>query len=220
MDAGSLKALWTRSLSILENEISDISLKTWISPLEPVSAENGEFVLVAPNDFHRTYADQYVPLIQNTLKSISSRDFKVRIVLQGHESLANGVAARGSPSDPPEESGDFRSVPVGRAQLHPNYPFEGFVVGSGNRFAHAASVAVADKPGGRNFNPLFMYGGSGLGKTHLMHAISATADWVISTTIPFLLRKHSVIWLHRYKSSEVRSVHGRISKIDSRDMES
>jgi chromosomal replication initiator protein len=171
MDSGSLKALWSRSLSLLESEISDISLKTWISPLEPVSADGGEFVLVAPNDFHRTYADQYVPLIQNTLKSVSSRDFKVRIVLQGHESLASGTSTRTSSSDAVEESGDFRSGSAGRAQLNPNYSFEGFVVGSGNRFAHAASVAVADKPGGRNFNPLFMYGGSGLGKTHLMHAI-------------------------------------------------
>ena len=171
MDSGSLKALWSRSLALLEGEISDISLKTWLVPLEPVSAENGEFVLAAPNDFHRGYAEQYVPLIRNTLKSVSSRDFSVRIAIQGHESLARGVASTAPASGGAEDSGDFRSGTVARAQLNPSYTFDSFVVGSGNRFAHAASVAVADKPGGRNFNPLFMYGGSGLGKTHLMHAI-------------------------------------------------
>lgn len=170
MDGGSLKALWSRSLALLEGEMSDISLKTWLLPLEPVSAENGEFVLAAPNDFHRTYADQYVPLIRNTLKSVSSRDFTVRIAVQAHEPPAAGAFSKGAP-DAVDESADFRASPAGRAHLNPSYTFESFVVGSGNRFAHAASVAVADRPGGRNFNPLFMYGGSGLGKTHLLHAI-------------------------------------------------
>jgi chromosomal replication initiator protein len=171
MDSGSLKTLWSRSLTLLEGEMSDISLKTWITPLEPISAENGDFVLSAPNDFHRTYAEQYVPLIQNTLKSITSRDFRVRISIQGHEAVSLGTGPRTHPPDVVEESGFFPSSSSGRAKLNPTYTFENFVVGSGNRFAHAACVAVADKPGGRNFNPLFMYGGSGLGKTHLMHAI-------------------------------------------------
>ena len=167
MERPDVHHIWRRAISLLEGEISEISMNTWIRPMEPLSADKGVFILSVPNDFHKTFVDQYVPLIRNTLKSAFSVDYEVMVVVGQPEisSCPPGSSILTS-SDGPEYSGHNSN-----SRINPQYSFESFVVGSGNRFAHAACVAVAEKPGGRNFNPLFLYGGSGLGKTHLMHAI-------------------------------------------------
>jgi chromosomal replication initiator protein len=165
MERTEIKQLWQRALDLIEGEISDISLNTWILPMEPVSADQGVFLLSVPNDFHKTFVDQYIPLIRNTLKAASSRDFEVKIVVGNADSSRSvpfGAGPRGDERDAGQANG---------SRLNPQYTFESFVVGGGNRFAHAACVAVAESQSGRNYNPLFLYGGSGLGKTHLMHAI-------------------------------------------------
>jgi chromosomal replication initiator protein len=167
MERTDIRQLWQRALNLIEGEISDISLNTWILPMEPVSADQGVFILSVPNDFHKTFVDQYVPLIRNTLKAASSIEFDVKIVVGGTEprrSIAVGSAEKGLPDR------DLNGFQNG-SRLNQQYTFDSFVVGSGNRFAHAACVAVAETQSGRNYNPLFLYGGSGLGKTHLMHAI-------------------------------------------------
>lgn len=168
MERSDIKVVWQRAVNLLEGEISEISLNTWILPMEPVSAENGIFLLSVPNDFHKTFVDQYIPLIRNTLKVTSSIDYDVRILVGVQEPLpcqpaSSQVSSLSSDGEVTAHNGNSR--------LNSQYTFDSFVVGSGNRFAHAACVAVAEKQGGRNFNPLFLYGGSGLGKTHLMHAI-------------------------------------------------
>lgn len=166
MERPDVNKLWRRAMSLLEGEISEISLNTWIRPMEPISADQGVFLLSVPNDFHKTFVDQYVPLIQNTLKSAFSTNYEVKIIVGSPE-----------PSFVPSDTATFNldgsdsTGQISNSRLNPAYSFESFVVGSGNRFAHAACVAVAEKQGGRNYNPLFLYGGSGLGKTHLMHAI-------------------------------------------------
>jgi chromosomal replication initiator protein len=167
MDRTDIKQLWQRALALLEGELSDISLNTWIKPMEPLSADQGVFMLSVPNDFHKTFVDQYVPLIRNTLKAACSIEYEVRIVVGNPESPRPqpfSVTANGRTE---HESGSQ----YGSSRLNPQYTFETFVVGGGNRFAHAACVAVAESQSGRNYNPLFLYGGSGLGKTHLLHAI-------------------------------------------------
>jgi chromosomal replication initiator protein len=164
MENSELVKLWEKAKELIEGEMSEISYNTWIAPMDVVSLENGIFVLRVPNDFHKAFAEQYCPLIKNTLISITSTEFDVRIVISGQEPSSYVKIEE----DPPEinANGSYRI-----SKLNPQYVFNTFVVGSGNRFAHAACVAVAEKQGGRNFNPLFLYGGSGLGKTHLMHAI-------------------------------------------------
>lgn len=165
MEQSELNQLWNKTRVLLDGEMSEISYNTWIVPMEPVSCENGVIVLTVPNDFHKSFADQYIPLIRNTLKSITNLDYEIRIILTGQDPIPMM-----KPIIPDQEelnsNGSFRT-----SRLNKQYTFDTFVVGSGNRFAHAACVAVAEKQGGRNFNPLFLYGGSGLGKTHLMHAI-------------------------------------------------
>ncbi|MGI6326428.1 MAG: chromosomal replication initiator protein DnaA [Saccharofermentanales bacterium] len=167
MEHPDVRTLWRRAVGLLEGEISEISMNTWIRPMEPLSADQGVFTLSVPNDFHKTFVEQYVPLIHNTLKTAFSIDYEVKIVVGQPESATHQPV--GLPQSIPVET----DLPGqnSHSRLNPQYSFESFVVGSGNRFAHAACVAVAEKPVGRNFNPLFLYGGSGLGKTHLMHAI-------------------------------------------------
>lgn len=169
MEQVTVQQIWQKALRLLENEISEISLNTWIKPMEAISVGQGVFLLSVPNDFHKTFVDQYIPLLRNTIKSISSIEYEIKIIVGAPEPcLAVNAAA-----EPAADDADGRDA-IGRinhSRLNPQYTFDAFVIGSGNRFAHAACVAVAEKQGGRNFNPLFLYGGSGLGKTHLMHAI-------------------------------------------------
>ncbi|MEA4890298.1 MAG: chromosomal replication initiator protein DnaA [Clostridiaceae bacterium] len=165
MEQADLRQIWQKAVILLSSEISEISLNTWIKPMEPLSANQGVFMLSVPNDFHKTFVDQYVPLIRNTLKAASSREFEIKIVVGNPDSAARLVQESASAEDR-DTLGQ-----INHSRLNTQYTFDAFVVGSGNRFAHAACVAVAEKQGGRNFNPLFLYGGSGLGKTHLMHAI-------------------------------------------------
>jgi chromosomal replication initiator protein len=167
MERPDVHSLWRRAVSLLEGEVSEISLNTWIRPMEPISADQGVFLLSVPNDFHKTFVDQYVPLIRNTLKSAFATDYDVKIVVGSQDAVA---CPPGDTSGRLQDGGDTAGQ-ISNSRLNPQYSFESFVVGSGNRFAHAACVAVAEKQGGRNYNPLFLYGGSGLGKTHLMHAI-------------------------------------------------
>ena len=156
MDRSQTDQFWQNIVSLLENEMTDLSLKTWILPMEPVSVEGNVLVLAAPNDFHKGYIEMYLPLIRNAVKQIAGTEYDIRAVLSGQDAPAVPAA---------------RPSPGGGSGLNPGYNFGNFVVGSGNRFAHAACVSIAEKTAGNHFNPLFIYGGSGLGKTHLMHAI-------------------------------------------------
>ncbi|MDW7657212.1 MAG: chromosomal replication initiator protein DnaA [Bacillota bacterium] len=165
MEQQEISRIWQRALDLLEGELSEICLNTWIKPMEPLSIGQGVFMLSVPNDFHKTFVDQYVPLIRNTLKVASNRNLEIKIVV-GRPSVPS---VREQDSGQLEDNNGYNAI--NHSRLNQQYTFEAFVVGSGNRFAHAACVAVAEKQGGRNFNPLFLYGGSGLGKTHLMHAI-------------------------------------------------
>lgn len=163
MDFSDLDLIWEKVKNAIEKEMSDISYNTWIVPLKPSSLDSNVFSLTAPNDFHKSYAQQYIPLIRNSFLSLSKTDVDIRIFVPGDESV----------SFVPENKNTGREINGSHREnkMNPDYNFGSFVVGSGNRFAHAACVAVAEKQGGRNFNPLFLYGGSGLGKTHLMHSI-------------------------------------------------
>lgn len=167
MDHPNVQNLWQKALQLLEGEMSEISMNTWIIPMEPVSAEKGIFTLSVPNDFHKSFVDQYVRLIRNTLLAASSVEYEVKFIVGKPEPAALNIQSVSMNDSLNQDSLESAS----HSRLNPQYTFETFVVGSANRFAHAACVAVAEKQGGRNFNPLFLYGGSGLGKTHLMHAI-------------------------------------------------
>ncbi|BCJ87471.1 chromosomal replication initiator protein DnaA [Effusibacillus dendaii] len=161
--------LWQKTLSLLEHTLSQPSIETWFKVIKPVSIEGNTLVASVPNDFSRDWLEsRYLNIINETLTSIALTNMRVKFVIpqiapeqfiSKEQPLAKETVRR------PDLSEEF--VP---SALNPKYKFETFVIGSGNRFAHAAALAVAEAPS-RAYNPFFIYGGVGLGKTHLMHAI-------------------------------------------------
>ncbi len=165
-----MKEIWHKVCDLLANELSEVSLKTWIMPMEPIYADEKVFILSVPDSFSYSYVIQWKSLITNAFSVICSRIYDVQIAVSGSQEILDALRQHATPIAEPTGAA-VDEARKSSAQINPQYTFESFVVGSGNRFAHAACVAVAEKLGGRNYNPLFLYGGSGLGKTHLMHAI-------------------------------------------------
>ncbi|MGI6707111.1 MAG: chromosomal replication initiator protein DnaA [Clostridia bacterium] len=159
-----LTELWEKGLHLIKSELTEVSFNTWIKAIEPVSMTGDRLILQVPNDFTKGILEaRYTALITNALEQISNVNYQLDFVLAGEEGGADHHAPAQSESSSFEEE---KSVPM----LNPKYTFNTFVIGNSNRFAHAASLAVAEAPA-KAYNPLFIYGGVGLGKTHLMHAI-------------------------------------------------
>ncbi len=171
MQDTEMQSLWSKVKIILSKELTEVSMKTWIDPLVPVYADDRLFILSVPNDFSQSYVTQLKPLIDNSFSAALHHPIDVKISVNGSQELLDAVRSIEKDTSETSLPRTKASASSGASQLNPQYSFDSFVVGSGNRFAHAACVAVAEKLGGRNYNPLFLYGGSGLGKTHLMHSI-------------------------------------------------
>ena len=158
--------LWNQVLARVEQKISKPSFETWLKSTRMIDYRGDTVVIGAPNSFTRDWLENhYVQLIAGILAELTGEDVHIRFTV---------------PKDVDEEQFDMpkpnakpkngRHVDPSPGMLNPKYTFDTFVIGSGNRFAHAASLAVAEAPA-KAYNPLFIYGGVGLGKTHLMHAI-------------------------------------------------
>ena len=173
MDA-QLNNLWEQALNIIKGEISEISFNTWIKSCTPISISDNILKLSVPNEFTKGIPDtRYKDLLIQALKIVTSRKFKIEFYLESdlEEEKENEEKQK---EEKKENTNDVDgSIVVSdemSATLNPKYTFQSFVIGNSNRFAHAASLAVAESPA-KAYNPLFIYGGVGLGKTHLMHAI-------------------------------------------------
>ena len=151
--------LLTKAKELLKQETSPISFETWILPLEVEQLDDNNIVLSAPSDFQtESINSRYKLLLTNTFKFITNREYNITIISKA------GSADGDNQNSIDQPYGNSNST------LNPKYTFDSFVVGNNNRFAHAAALAVAESPAA-SYNPLFIYGGVGLGKTHLMHAI-------------------------------------------------
>ena len=147
------QALWPRVEKLLRSRLSAEEFEAWFAPIEPRGGADGQLVLVVPS---RLYAD-YI------------RDHHLNLVTELATQAAGSTIAVSL--EAPEGAVTAEATPVARTSLNPRYTFATFVPGPSNQFARAAAQSVADNPG-RAYNPLFFYGGSGLGKTHLLHAIA------------------------------------------------
>jgi len=147
---------WEKTLDLLRPELTAVSFDTWVYPLTPVKIDHKEnkLYLSLYNDMAKSILEgRYITIIENAVKEAFGKKLKV-IFVYSEEAQAN------------QEEINFTD----ELYLNPKYIFNTFVIGNNNRFAHAASLAVAESPS-KAYNPLFIYGGAGLGKTHLMHAI-------------------------------------------------
>jgi len=157
--------LWAQVLMNIKKKVSKPSFDTWLRSTEAYALKGDTITVSAPNEFARDWLEgQYSSLISGTLYEIIGEELNVKFII---------------PPDQEEEKKEVASVHLKKKEepvelfqnmLNSKYTFDTFVIGSGNRFAHAASLAVAEAPANA-YNPLFIYGGVGMGKTHLMHAI-------------------------------------------------
>ncbi|WP_125154232.1 chromosomal replication initiator protein DnaA [Clostridium rectalis] len=165
-----LKDIWDKTLNIVKGELTEVSFNTWIKSITPIKIEQDSIFLRVPNDFTKgILTSRYKDLIINALKLITSKKYNVEFFIASEEAPDLETKKSNSEINSNKNSKVVASDEMS-AMLNPKYTFDSFVIGNSNRFAHAASLAVAEAPA-KAYNPLFIYGGVGLGKTHLMHAI-------------------------------------------------
>src|SRR5580704_17059687 len=181
-----MNGIWQKAADRIRETLGQVSFETWIGPLSFVAMDNGTATIEAPNRFIRDWvSDRYLDLLRHSLSAEVGAPVDIKrtygndIGSHGNNvSNGNNVSKPSNANTPKARTtatpGTASPADVPRRELHPGlaprYTFSEFVVGSSNQFAHAAAQAVANQPG-EKYNPLFIYGGVGLGKTHLVTAI-------------------------------------------------
>ena len=155
---------WEQTLNTLKSEVSAHTYNTWFKPLHCKTIEQNKFLIEVPNNYYKEKIQkEYSNILLNKLREVTSND-QVQLSFILSEAGITEVQKLPTPIEPKE------IVAKKDGFLNPKYTFESFVVGNGNQFAHAACLSVSQNPG-KVYNPLFLYGGVGLGKTHLLSAI-------------------------------------------------
>lgn len=180
--------LWEQSLAFLKTEVNDQTFTTWFLPLKQLSLEDDILTLSAPNKFFENWVrEKYLDLLRSALLKTSGKSLSVQFEIVSDPAVPAPVpvAASGTTLEKARDAksdtmgwlknliGGTKQMPESQYQqigLNPKYTFDNFVVGANNQFAHAAALAVSENPA-KNYNPLFIHGGVGLGKTHLLQAI-------------------------------------------------
>jgi len=183
--------VWERCLSQIQVEVSSLSFKTWFQPIVPVKLEGSELTIKVPSQFFYDWLEgHYSALIRSSLLITLGEDAKLFYSIASEEAqdllveaaqLPQGTPApvqESSPSAPLFPARISERISTVQSNLNPRYLFDNFIKGDSNQLARAAGMAVANNPGGTSFNPLVIYGGTGLGKTHLMHALG---NYALST---------------------------------------
>jgi chromosomal replication initiator protein len=168
MDA---KQVWRAALGELQVSLSPANYETWLRETHLVDVDDQRFRIAVPNGFAKDWLEtRYRSLISQTLARVVGYSVQVEFVVTSDGDAQAATATAPPVRVEPTRVGAPEGAGGGATNLNPRYTFANFIVGSANRLAHAASLSVAERPG-HAYNPLFLYGGVGLGKTHLMHAI-------------------------------------------------
>ena len=155
----SAQVIWAKALPVLQEEMTPTRYTTWVKDIMPISVEGNTLILMAQNEMYLTTLRQfYSNIVTECVNRANNSNYTVSFIVKEEAEAAVSVPVHGD-----KGNGVFYGV-------QPKYTFDTFVTGESNRFAHAAAVAVADNPASA-YNPLYIYGGSGLGKTHILHAI-------------------------------------------------
>jgi len=160
---------WQSVLGQLQTDMPKAAFETWVRGAQYISYEDGSFMIGVPNPYARDWLhSRLTSSVTRLLTGLMNRTVEVRFVVwqSGYTNESAELETDESDVDEPE----MTAVSITNSSLNPRYNFDNFIVGSNNRLAHAASLAVAERPA-QAYNPLFLYGGVGLGKTHLLHAI-------------------------------------------------
>lgn len=167
VDTFSVQQIWQTALGEIQIQVSKPNFRTWFEKTEGVAYQNNQFTIGVPNTFVAEYLEKNQrSLIEKTLIGLTRQEVNVNFRVNGwHNQLLPAPTSSAVVPHPQAHS----------CQLNPRYTFDTFVVSNCNRMAHAASLGVAENPG-HTYNPLFIYGGVGLGKTHLLHAIGHAAQ--------------------------------------------
>lgn len=210
-----MRDLWVEVLDDLEGKLPSQTFSTWIAPLESVTVGEGSILLRAPNRFFVDWLrdNKLTDNITESLLNLTGRSYALEFEIRGRAVAPTGRVREPISTKPPEINWRERSLRTG---LNPRYTFDSFVVGKCNEFAHAASIAVAgDSP--RTYNPLFIYGGVGLGKTHLLNAIGnqkimanpdaricyVHAEQFMNELIGSLANKKTAEFRNKYRSMDI-----------------
>ena len=214
----SATAIWGKACKHLKETLSKDVFDRWIAVIEAKDVVDGALSLRVANNFYQNWLEEnYLPLIQDAVTA--STEEELRVVLEVDRSLPGIVAepaavATETRIEKPAAVAPSRTV-RSTVQLNPKYTFDSFIVGPSNSFPHAASMAVAQSPG-RAYNPLFLYGGVGLGKTHLMQAIGhhvhrqskasvcyVTSESLLNEYIDAIQKKGLVQFRKKYRTADV-----------------
>ena len=161
--------VWSQVLSILKDKLTSLSYDTWFLETELHQLKDGKAVIIVPMGIHKKHLlDNYYDLISSSLTEITHETYELSFFLK--EEIEEEEKEEQVKLEVKENSREDNTSYKATSNLNDNYTFENFIVGNSNKFAHAAALSVAENPG-TIYNPLFLYGNSGVGKTHLMHAI-------------------------------------------------
>lgn len=166
----NLNDLWTKTLTLIEKKVSKPSFDTWLKATQAHSLKGDQLIIIAPNEFARDWLDsRYQVLISETIYDLTGSELQIKFIIPPNQQMEDFDIDLAFQKTKQMEQRAHQEETT-QSMLNSKYTFDSFVIGAGNRFAHAASLAVAEAPA-KAYNPLFIYGGVGLGKTHLMHAI-------------------------------------------------
>ena len=162
--------LWANFLTQIKDELSSLSYDTWFKDTKLLSLQNGKAIVVVPMPIHKKHlSDNYSKIIIEKLNDITGTNFELELIL--NDEIEKYTTVSDTIEEKKKESIESGVPPnTFQSNLKSKYTFENFIVGNSNKFAQAAALSVAENPGNM-YNPLFIYGNSGSGKTHLMHAI-------------------------------------------------